>query len=76
MAMVAEVTVMDEAGRVWLREHGGNCCEESLPLDLAMGTQAGGYTVEIGVVVAGMADELKGSRWRERGEDLGEGIGG
>jgi len=52
---------MDEAGSVWLREHGWNRGKESLHLDLSMGAQAGGYAIEIGVVVTGVADEFKGS---------------
>ena len=63
---------MDEAGSVWLREYGRNCCEESLHLDFTMGAQTGGYAVEICVVVAGMADQFKGPGWVKSVEDLGE----
>ena len=67
---------MDEAGSVWLREYGRNCCEESLHLDLTMGAQACWYSIEICVVVAGMADEFKGSGWVKSAEDLGESVRG
>jgi hypothetical protein len=72
-AEAVEVTVMDEFGGVWLRQDGGDCGEESLHLDFAMGTQTSGDAVEVGVVVAGMADELEGAGLRKGREDLREG---
>jgi hypothetical protein len=66
---------MDELGSVWLRESGGDGGEEGLHLDLAMGAEARCDTVEVVVVIAGMADEFVGSFRREGVEDLGEGGG-
>jgi len=62
---------VDEFGGVWLR-HGGDYGEESLHLDLTMGTEASGDPIEIGVVVAGMADELEGAGFRKGREYLGK----
>lgn len=42
-------------------------------LDLAVSAKAGGDLIEIAIVVAGMADELKGAGGWHGGEDLGEG---
>ena len=70
-----ETTVVDECGSVWLREAGGDCREESLHLDLAVGTKAGGDAVELGVVVTGMADEFEDAFGWEAVEDLGESRG-
>ena len=58
---------MDELRGVWVQEEGRNFFEEGIPLDVAMGAEAGGDFIEAGVVVAGMAAEFKGSggvRWQ------------
>ena len=66
---------MDERGRVWLRESGGNLREESLHLDLAVSAQAGSDAIEVAIVVAGMADEFEDAVGGHGGEDLGKGRG-
>jgi hypothetical protein len=68
---IAETTVVDEFGGVWLR-HRGDYREESLHLDLTMSSEAGGDAVQVGIVVAGVTDELEGAGFGKGGEYLRE----
>ena len=65
-----EVSVIDETRRVWLREALRETGEEGVVLGFAVGAQAGDDLSEVGVVVAGVADELKGAVVGKRVEKL------
>jgi len=49
---------VDELGWVGESHSGGNAGEEGFALDLAMAAETGGDAVEVGVAVAGVADEF------------------
>lgn len=72
----AKVAEVDEGGRVGLGESCGDGGEEGFAFDFAVGAEAGGGLGEVGVVVAGVADELEGAVVGEGIEELGEGGGG
>lgn len=58
-----------------MREDAGEDGEEGIALDVAVGAEAGLDTVEVGIVVAGVAAELEDSFGGKRCEDGGEGGG-
>ena len=55
-----------------MQGEGGNFCEQGFALDVAVGAEAGGDAVEVGVVVAGVAAEFVGSCVGEGLEDFVE----
>ena len=65
-----KAAVMDDCGGVWLREARRNGGEEGLHLDLAVGAEARDNAIEVGVIVAGMADQLEGALGWEGVEDF------
>ena len=70
----AEVSIVDELGRIWMQ---GDCWqfgEESVALDVAMGAEASGDAVEVAVVVAGMTAEFEDPLGGHGMKDLVEGF--
>lgn len=64
---------MDECGRAGLRKCSGDDVEKGDPLDLAMIAKSGGDAGEVGIVVAGMADELPCAFFGQMLEEVGQG---
>ena len=60
--LAAEAAIVDEFWtdkmQVWLQGIGGEGAEEGAAFDFASDAEAGGYGVQVAIVVAGMADEL------------------
>lgn len=65
-----ELSVVDERGGAGLRKCVGNDIEQGVAFDLAVGAEAGCDAVEVGVVLAGVADELPCVCRREGVEEL------
>ena len=59
-----------------MRESLGDAGEQGVELDFAVLAEAGGGLGEVGVVVAGVGDELEGACGGEGVEEFGEGLGG
>jgi hypothetical protein len=76
---VRKVTVTDEMRDGRFRRVWGEGDEESVEFGLAVGAEAGVDAVEVGVVVAGMGDELPSAFWHgceQRGEGFGVEVAG
>lgn len=67
-----EVSVLDEAGCIRLREESGYLAEQGLALDVAVGAEACANAVEVGIAVSGVAAKFIGSCSGKGREDLCE----